>query len=51
MVHSTGYGHHPHPGGRAAIHADGGGVNSQLLKEAYKEATGRDLNENWMRTA
>ncbi|MCB9471056.1 MAG: FHA domain-containing protein [Candidatus Obscuribacterales bacterium] len=31
-------------------HADGGGVNSQLLKEAYKDATGRDLNENWMRT-
>ncbi|HMP51432.1 MAG TPA: hypothetical protein PKD05_07735, partial [Candidatus Melainabacteria bacterium] len=31
-------------------HADGGGINNQLLKEAYKEATGRDLNENWMRT-
>lgn len=30
--------------------ADGGGIDSQLLKEAYKEATGRDLNENWMRT-
>ncbi|MCA9815273.1 MAG: hypothetical protein KC652_09160, partial [Cyanobacteria bacterium HKST-UBA01] len=31
-------------------HADGAGINSQFLKEAYKDATGRDLNENWMRT-